>query len=173
MIYFDYNFTMRFPNADPHEVRKAQGSLLLPLVNKILGKQGIDTWYMAGGECKISFDIAHAFDVERLASHLAQIDLSCVRHSAPTYSYLITHVVPSNELLKRAEALTYSQVRGRIFGGTTFDAQDEALQELRDQAASYAEVEISPDTRTINLDMQIECSFPSDTDMFKFKTAFC
>lgn len=54
------------------------------------------------------------------------------------------------------------------------DVQDEALEDLRAEAAEFVleEFEVGQDTKIVDLDMQIFCAFRHENDMLKFKLKF-
>lgn len=175
MIIFDNSYTMRFPSADPHEVRKLQANVLLPMACETLGEQGQNRWFMAGGDCRVSFDIAKAADVRRLERRIAQVDLSSLRTWNGGFQHRTVYIVEGEELLRRAATLADRDGSSSHWRHYFFEAQDEAINELREQAVALGieGFEIGHDTRTIRYDMRVPCFFNRDTDMAKFRVAFC
>jgi hypothetical protein len=166
---------MRFPGADPNEVRKVQANILLPVACDTIGEQGPERWFIAGGDCRVSFDIAKAADITRLERRLAQVDLSCLRTSHESYQHDMVYTVTRDELVRRAKSLAIQDSSASHWRHYFFEAQDEAISELREQAVALGieGFEIGHNIRTIGYNMRVPCFFNRDTDMAKFRVAFC
>lgn len=173
--YLENNYTMRFPDATLGGIIRVQAEVLYPLGYKILGNQGKDTWTMTASDRAVSIEVANESDIARLESHLTQVDLTWLTGPVVSYPYSISYYVKRSELMARAVALASRSGSGSYWAHHFYEAQDEALQDLRLRMAkhSFGKFEINQNTQTIGWDMRITCSFANDNDRFLFKMAFC